>query len=74
MASIAVPEVFRYIFGAIATAGDRRKQAVMDWVRILIYVTGTVDQELLAGTDFPHRRGTHAARSGDLLRAVFHPS
>ena len=47
-ASIAVPEAFRYIFGAIATTGDRRKEAVMDWARILAYVTGTVEQELLA--------------------------
>jgi hypothetical protein len=43
-----VPAAFRYIFGAIATTGDRRKEAVMDWARILAYVTGTVDQELLA--------------------------
>ena len=43
-----MPEAFRYIFGAIATTGDRRKEVVMDWARILAYVTGTVDQELLA--------------------------
>ena len=36
--SIAVPEAFRYIFGAIATTVDRRKEAVMDWARILAYV------------------------------------
>ena len=52
-ASIAVPEAFRYIFGAIAThTGDRRKEAVMDWARILVYVTGTVDQELLARNEY----------------------
>ena len=51
-ASIAVPEAFRYIFGAIATTGDRRKEAVMDWARILAYVTGTVDQELLARNEY----------------------
>ena len=51
-ASIAVPEVFRYIFGAIATTGDQRKEAVMDWARILAYVTGTVDQELLARNEY----------------------
>jgi hypothetical protein len=50
-ASIAVPEAFRYIFGAIATR-DRRKEAVMDWARILAYVTGTVDQELLARNEY----------------------
>jgi putative transposase len=37
---------------AIATAGDRRKEAVMDWPRILTYVTGTVDQELLARNEY----------------------
>jgi hypothetical protein len=47
-----VPEAFRYIFGAIATKGDRRKEAVMDWARILAYVTGTVDQELLARNEY----------------------
>jgi putative transposase len=51
-AGIAVPEAFRYIFGAIATTGDRRKEAVMDWARILAYVTGTVDQELLARNEY----------------------
>jgi hypothetical protein len=51
-ASVAVPEAFRYIFGAIATTGDQRKEAVMDWARILAYVTGTVDQELQARARF----------------------
>ena len=48
-ASIAVLEAFRYIFWAIAPIEDRRKEAVMDWARILAYVT--VDQELLAKTN-----------------------
>jgi hypothetical protein len=51
-ASIAVSEAFRYIFGAITTTGDRRKEAVMDWARILAYVTGMVDQELLARNEY----------------------
>jgi putative transposase len=51
-AGIAVPEAFRYIFWAIATTGDRRKEAVMDWARMLAYVTGTVDQELLARNEY----------------------
>jgi hypothetical protein len=51
-ASIAVPKAFRYIFWAIATAGDRRKEAVMDWAHILANVTGTVDQELLARNQY----------------------
>jgi hypothetical protein len=51
-ASIAVPEAFWYIFWAIATTGDRRKEAVLDWARILACVTGTVDQELLARNEY----------------------
>ena len=48
-----MPEALRYsVFGAIATTGDRRKEAVMDWARILAYVTGTVDQELLARNEY----------------------
>jgi hypothetical protein len=50
-ASIAVPEAFRYIFGAIATRGDPRKEAV-DWARILAYATGTGDQEQLARNEY----------------------
>jgi len=49
-ASIAVPEAFRYIFGAVTSTGDQRKGAVMDWARILAYVT--VDQELLAQNEY----------------------
>ena len=29
-----------------------RQGTVMDWVRILAYVTGTVDQELLARNEY----------------------
>ena len=40
--------------GAIndAIADGRGKGAVMDWARILAYVTGTVDQELLARNEY----------------------
>jgi hypothetical protein len=31
---------------------DKRKKAVMDWARILAHITGTVDQERLAGNDY----------------------
>ncbi|HSV22430.1 MAG TPA: hypothetical protein VLJ17_05305 [Xanthobacteraceae bacterium] len=51
-ASIAVQEAFRYIFWAITTTGDQRKEAVMDRARILAYVTGTVDQELLTRNEY----------------------
>jgi hypothetical protein len=47
-----VPEALLYIFGAIATTGDGHKQAFMDWARMLAYVTGTVDQELLAQNEY----------------------
>jgi hypothetical protein len=46
------------------TVGGRG--AVMDWARILAYVTGTVDQELLARNNIwqnrcaPNRRGAQA--------------
>jgi putative transposase len=42
-----VPEAFPYIFGAIAST-----EAIMDWARILAYVTGTVDQELPAQNEY----------------------
>jgi hypothetical protein len=41
-----------HFLGRSAPKGDRRKEAVMDWVRILAYVTGTVDQELLARNEY----------------------
>jgi hypothetical protein len=47
-----VPAAFRYIFWGDSTTGDRRKEAVMDCARILAYVTGTVDQELLARNEY----------------------
>ena len=46
-----MPEVAPYNFQTAhdAVAGVRTEQgAFMDWARILAYVTGTVDQELLA--------------------------
>ena len=56
--SVAVPEVAPYNFQTAhdAVAGVRTEQeAVMDWARILAYVTGTVDQELLyAGQAQPY--------------------
>ena len=51
-ASIAVQETVRYIFWGDRHHRDRRKEAVMDWARILAYVTGTVDQELLARNEY----------------------
>ena len=47
-------EAFRYIFWEVndAIGHGRRKGAVMDWARILAYVTGTVDQELLARNEY----------------------
>ena len=51
---MALPEAVRYIFAAIndAIADGRSKGAVMDWARILAYVTGTVDQDLLARNEY----------------------
>ena len=52
---MVVPEAVRYILGGrsmIAIAHGRGKGAVMDWARILAYVTGTVDQELLARNEY----------------------
>jgi hypothetical protein len=50
MVGIEVPEAVWYDFGTINDdlAMGRGRGAVMDWARILAYVTGTVDQELLA--------------------------
>ena len=50
-----MPEVAPYNFQTAhdAVAGVRTEQeAVMDWARILAYVTGTVDQELLARNEY----------------------
>ena len=53
-----MPEAVPYNFQTAhdAVAGVRTEQeAVMDWARILAYVTGTVDQELLyAGQAQPY--------------------
>jgi hypothetical protein len=39
-------------FWAIAATRDRCTEAVIDWARILAYVTGMVDQELLARNEY----------------------
>jgi hypothetical protein len=50
---MVVPEAVGFILGAINGAiADGREGAVMDWARILAYVTGTVDQELLAQNEY----------------------
>src|SRR5262245_7893132 len=51
---MVVPEAVRYILGAIndAIADGRGNGALMDWARILAYITGTVDQELLARNEY----------------------
>src|SRR5215467_5578963 len=41
-----------HFLGRSPPQGDRRKETVMDWVRVLAYVTGTVDQELLARNEY----------------------
>jgi len=49
-----VPAPIAYNFWAIngaQAAFGSGKGAVMDWARLLAYVTGTVDQELLARTE-----------------------
>src|ERR1700682_5357176 len=54
MVGIEVPEAVRYDFGTINDdfAKVEARGAVMDWARILAYVTGTVDQELLARNEY----------------------
>src|SRR5215510_9638275 len=51
---MVVPEAVRYILGAIndAIADGRGNGALMDWARILAYITGTVNQELLARNEY----------------------
>src|ERR1700684_1803381 len=51
---MAVQKGVRYIIGGIhdGVADGRGKGAIMDWARILAYVTGTVDQELLARNEY----------------------
>jgi hypothetical protein len=54
MVGVEVPKAVRYDFGTINDdlAKGRGRGAVMDWTRILAYVTGTVDQELLARNEY----------------------
>src|SRR6266480_3857358 len=54
MAGIAVPESVRYNFWGDQWCHRGRwgKGTGMDWARILAYVTGTVDQELLARNEY----------------------
>jgi hypothetical protein len=54
-----------HFLGAIATTGDQRKEAVMDWARILAYVTWTVDQELLAPERMSGHRKPHPERPAE---------
>src|SRR6201998_2888993 len=52
---MAVLETVRYIFWAIAIGPSRvvgATGAIMDWARILAYVTWTVDLELLARNEY----------------------
>ena len=51
-----------------AVAGVRTEQggAVMDWARILAYVTGTVDQELLGRNEYL-AAGNHQGKGNVLL-------
>ena len=52
---MAVLETVRHILGAINSAAIQGQQSggtVMDWARILAYVTGTVDQELLTRNEY----------------------
>jgi hypothetical protein len=53
---IAVLQTFRHILGRSMPPplrdNSRGKGTVMDWTRILAYVTGTVDQELLARNEY----------------------
>jgi hypothetical protein len=47
----AVPSICD-VDGESHDSAGQRKEAVMDWARILTYVTGTVDQELLARNEY----------------------
>ncbi|MGE0039506.1 MAG: hypothetical protein AB7G25_12535 [Sphingomonadaceae bacterium] len=50
MPVLAAPKVTRYDF-----VGNRRampRATLMDWARILAFVTGSVDQELLARAEY----------------------
>jgi putative transposase len=52
---VVSPHVVRYVFGAIKGAiyGSAGTQGgLMEWARILAYITGTVDQELLLRNEY----------------------
>jgi hypothetical protein len=51
-ASIAVPEAFRIFLGRSPPQRIGAKRPFMDWARMLAYVRGTVDQELLARNEY----------------------
>jgi hypothetical protein len=72
-ASIA-PEALRFIFWAIATRGDRCKEAVMDWARMLTYVAGTVDQELLARNEYPATENPYGQNIDPRLSTLWAPA
>jgi hypothetical protein len=48
ISGVAAPDPTRYGFCSKAKGGGR----LMDWARILAYVTGLVDQELLARNEY----------------------
>src|SRR5260370_17742208 len=52
---VASPRVVRYVFlgRSMAHRGLRAKRGgLMEWARILAYITGTVDQELLLRNEY----------------------
>ena len=52
---VVSPRVVRYVFfGAMEPIADRRANGgrLMEWARILAYITGTVDQELLLRNEY----------------------
>jgi Homeodomain-like domain len=57
---MAVPEAVPYILRMSGHRGRSGQGAVMDWARILAYVTGTVDQERATLGEIGHRLGRKA--------------
>ena len=60
-----MPEAARYNFSdgrCRRRRGQDRAGAAMDWARVLAYVTGTLDQELLA-------RNEHLAAENRIMKA-----
>src|ERR1035437_6947307 len=54
---VVSPRVVRYIFfgainGALCGSADKWGGGLMEWARILAYITGTVDQELLLRNEY----------------------